>query len=198
MSLIDELKARSSNSCELCSSGTNLSLYEVGPSSSNVRGNEIYLCAKCIAQIDKKEDFNPAHWSCLTTAMWSEVPAVQVTAWRMLNRLRRESWAAEALDMMYLDDENLKWAKATGDHEDDGSVDLHRDANGHQLENGDSVVLVRSLDVKGSTVNARLGTVVKNIRLDPNDTDYIEGRIEGQAIMIKTMYVRKQNAQIIT
>ncbi|MBL7712512.1 MAG: PhnA domain-containing protein [Chitinophagaceae bacterium] len=198
MSLIDELKARSNNSCELCSSGTNLSLYEVGPSSSNVRGNEIYLCAKCIAQIDKKEDFNPAHWSCLTTAMWSEVPAVQVTAWRMLNRLRRESWAAEALDMMYLDDENLKWAKATGDHEDDGSVDLHRDANGHQLENGDSVVLVRSLDVKGSTVNARLGTVVKNIRLDPNDTDYIEGRIEGQAIMIKTMYVRKQNAQIIT
>jgi protein PhnA len=43
-----------------------------------------------------------------------------------------------------------------------------------------------------------LGTVVKNIRLDPNDTGYIEGRIEGQSIMIKTMYVRKQGAQIIT
>lgn len=198
MNLIDELKERSGNQCELCASTANLSVYEVGPSSSNVRGNEIYICAKCIAQIDKKEDFNPAHWSCLRTAMWSEVPPVQVTAWRLLNRLRTESWAAESLDMMYLDDENLKWAKATGDHEDDGSVDLHRDANGHQLENGDAVVLIKSLDVKGSTVNARLGTVVKNIRLDPNDTAYIEGRIEGQTIMIKTMYVRKQNAQIIT
>ncbi len=130
--------------------------------------------------------------------MWSEVPAVQVTAWRMLNRMRQESWAAEAIDMMYLDDENLAWAKATGDHEGDASVDLHKDCNGHQLENGDSVVLIKSLDVKGSTVNARLGTVVKNIKLDPNDTNYIEGRIEGQSIMIKTMYVRKQGATIIT
>ncbi|MOA64389.1 PhnA protein [compost metagenome] len=59
-------------------------------------------------------------------------------------------------------------------------------------------MLIKSLDVKGSTVNASLGTVVKNIKLDPNDTGYIEGKVEGQTIMIKTMYVRKQGAQIIT
>jgi len=198
MALIDDLKQRSNNQCELCASTSNLSVYEVGPTSSNIRGNEIYACAKCVAQIDKKEDFDPSHWSCLSTSMWSEVPAVQVTAWRMLNRLRHESWAAEAIDMMYFDDDTMTWAKATGDHESDASVDLHKDSNGHLLENGDSVVLIKSLDVKGSTVNARLGTVVKNIRLDPNDTGYIEGRIEGQSIMIKTMYVRKQGAQIIT
>ncbi|MCC6185642.1 MAG: PhnA domain-containing protein [Chitinophagaceae bacterium] len=198
MALIDDLKSRSGNKCELCESTSNLSVYEVGPSSGNVKGNEIFACAKCVAQIDKKEDFDPKHWDCLKTAMWSEVIPVQVVAWRILNRMRQEAWAAEAIDMMYFDDETMLWAKATGDHESDASVDLHKDSNGHILENGDSIVLIKSLDVKGSTVNARLGTVVKNIRLDPNDTGYVEGRIEGQSIMIKTMYVRKQGAQMIT
>lgn len=196
MKIEEELRQRSGNHCELCGSDTKLSVYEVGPTSANIKGNEIYLCPKCIAQIDKKEVLDSSHWSaCLTTAMWSEYIPVQVAAWRMLNRLRHESWAAESIDMMYLDDEMLAWAKAAGDHESDGEVDLHRDSNGHVLTHGDSVVLIKSLDVKGSTVNARLGTVIKNIRLDPNDTAYIEGRIEGQSIMIKTMYVRKQGAE---
>lgn len=67
--------------------------------------------------------------------MWSEYPAVQVLSWRKLNRLRHESWAAELLDLLYLSEEQLTWAKATGDHESDGSVNLHRDSNDHQLRN---------------------------------------------------------------
>lgn len=126
--------------------------------------------------------------------MWSEVTGVQVVAWRMLNRLRTESWAADLLDMLYLDDENLAWAKATGDHESDGSVDLHKDCNGAMLQQGDTVVLTKSLDVKGSTLNAKMGTVVKNIRLVPDNTDQIEGKIEGQVIVILTKYVRKQGS----
>ena len=126
--------------------------------------------------------------------MWSEIPGVRVTTWRMLNRLRAESWATEHLDMMYLDDGQLAWAKATGDHESDGTVDLHRDCNGAQLLSGDSVVLIKSLDVKGSTLNAKMGTVVRNIRLVPDNTKQIEGRIEGQQIVILTKYVRKQGA----
>ena len=86
------------------------------------------------------------------------------------------------------------WAKATGDHENDSTVELHRDSNGHVLQNGDSVVLIKSLDVKGSTLNAKMGTVVKNIRLVPDNTAQIEGRVEGQLIVILTQYVRKQNA----
>ncbi|MEK7225646.1 MAG: alkylphosphonate utilization protein, partial [Bacteroidota bacterium] len=140
----------------------------------------------------KKEEPDSAHWQCLTTSMWSEVPAVQVMAWRMLNRLRNESWAAEQLDLMYLDDEKLAWAKASGDHESDGSVDLHRDCYGAILQSGDNVVLTKSLDVKGSTVNARVGTVVRNIRLVPDNKEQIEGRIEGQQIVILTKYLRKQ------
>ena len=198
MKRIDQLKQRSGNKCELCEASANLSIYEVPPTASNISDNEILVCDKCLAQIEKKEELDSAHWQCLTTSMWSEAPAVQIVSWRMLNRLRHESWAAENLDMMYLDDEMLARAKATGDHESDGSVDLHRDSNGHVLENGDSVVLIKSLDVKGSTVNARLGTVVKNIRLDPNDTNYIEGKIDGQTIVILTKYLRKQGAQVIT
>ena len=126
--------------------------------------------------------------------MWSEVPCVQVVSWRMLNRLRHESWAMENLDMMYMDDERLAWAKATGDHENDGSVDLHKDSNGNVLQTGDTVVLTKSLDVKGSTLNAKMGTVVKNIRLVEDNTEQIEGKIEGQVIVILTKYVRKQSS----
>jgi protein PhnA len=124
--------------------------------------------------------------------MWSEVPGVQVIAWRMLNRLRNESWAADNLDMLYLDAEKLQWAKSTGDHENDGSVDLHKDANGNLLQQEIRLFLTKSLDVKGSTLNAKMGTVVKNIKLVENNTEQIEGKIEGQVIVILTKYVRKQ------
>jgi protein PhnA len=39
-----------------------------------------------------------------------------------------------------------------------------------------------------------MGTVVKNIRLVPDNTEQIEGKIEGQLIVILTKFVRKQNA----
>jgi protein PhnA len=72
-------------------------------------------------------------------------------------------------------------------------VSLHRDSNGHQLRNGDNVVLIKSLDVKGSTINAKMGTVVRNIRLVPDNVEQVEGRIEGQLIVILTKYLRKQH-----
>ena len=189
----DELLAkRSGNQCELCAATEQLKIYEVPPATGNM-DDAILVCPKCLAQIDKKEELDSVHWQqCLGTSMWSEVPAVQVMAWRMLNRLRNESWAAEQIDMMYLADDQLTWAKATGDHENDGSVDLHKDCYGAILQNGDNVVLTKSLDVKGSTVNAKVGTVIHNIRLVSSNTEQIEGRIEGQQIVILTKYLRKQ------
>jgi protein PhnA len=192
MKLETALLARSENKCELCGSADAIQLYEVQPQDNSSEENCLIACTKCVAQIEKKEELDNEHWKCLTSSMWSEVPSVQVTAWRMLNRLRTESWAADQLDMLYLDDEKLAWAKATGDHENDGSVDLHKDANGNILQQGDTVVLTKSLDVKGSTLNAKMGTVVKNIRLVENNTEQIEGKIEGQVIVILTKYVRKQ------
>ncbi|MBB5637716.1 protein PhnA [Pedobacter cryoconitis] len=193
MKLEEQLLKRSENKCELCESAENLTVYEVPPQSSSNDDNCIIICDKCLAQIEKKETLDNKHWGCLTTSMWSEVPGVQVVSWRMLNRLSNESWAADSLDMMYLDDERMAWAKAAGGLDNDtDTVEFHKDSLGALLQTGDTVVLTKSLDVKGSQLNAKMGTVVKNIRLVDNNTDQIEGKIEGQVIVILTKYVRKQ------
>jgi protein PhnA len=194
MKVEDIIAKRSEGKCELCKADTKLNLYEVEPVDSRYADNCIFICDTCLRQIEKNAELDSAHWKLLSETMWSEVPGIQVISWRMLNRLRHESWAMDNLDMMYLSDENLEWAKQTGDHENDGTVVLHRDCNGHQLFNGDSVVLIKSLDVKGSTITARVGTVVKNIKLVAQDTEQIEGRVDNQMIVILTKYVRKQGA----
>jgi protein PhnA len=189
---LSAIHERSGGACELCTATENLSVYEVPPANRTVGDAEVYLCDRCIRQLDKKEPLDSSHWQCLTSSMWSDVPAVQVLAWRLLQRLRTESWASNNLEILYLADDLLDWAKATGDQDSDGSVELHQDCNGNVLEDGDTVILTKTLDVKGSTLNARQGTVVKNIRLAPTDTGQIEGRVEGQLIVILTKYVRKQ------
>lgn len=191
MSVVSELIIRSNNQCELCSSTKNLGIYDVPPNPQQGIEDSIFVCEKCSAQLNKKEALDPFHWDCLTDAMWSEVPAVQVVAWRLLSRLSSESWAVDAKDMLYFDDETLAWAKATGDHENSSEIEFHKDSNGNLLQNGDSVVLIKSLDVKGSSLNAKLGTVVRNIRLVHDNTEQIEGKIEGQTIVILTKYLRK-------
>jgi protein PhnA len=194
MKLEEILLQRSDHKCELCKSADKIQLYEVPPQSGRSEENCIMVCDKCLAQIEKKAEADRSHWSCLSECMWSEIPGIQVVSWRMLNRFRNESWAMDNLDMMYLDDEKLAWAKATGEHENDATVDLHKDCNGNLLQTGDTVVLIKSLDVKGSTLNAKLGTVVKNIRIVEDNTEQIEGKIEGQVIVILTKYVRKQQS----
>ena len=194
MKLEEVVLKRSENKCELCGATAKLQVYEVLPQDRTTEENHIAICEKCKAQVDKKEELDSNHWKVLSDTMWSEVPGVQVVAWRMLNRLRNESWATDLLDMLYLDEEKMTWAKATGDHENDSTVDLHKDAYGVVLQNGDTVILTKSLDVKGSSLNAKLGTVVKNIRLVENNSEQIEGKIEGQVIVILTKYVRKQSS----
>ncbi|WP_432713233.1 PhnA domain-containing protein [Pedobacter sp.] len=193
MKIEEQLLQRSEKKCELCGSEDNLSVYGVPPHTNPTLEECVMVCGKCLAQIEKKESLDSKHWQCLTGSMWSEVPGVQVVSWRMLNRLRQESWAIDNLDMMYLDEATLAWAKATGDHENDSEVKFHMDCNNNVLENGDTVVLIKTLDVKGSSLSAKLGTVVKNIKLVDNNKEQIEGRIEGQLIVILTKYVRKQS-----
>ncbi|MGV8964484.1 MAG: alkylphosphonate utilization protein, partial [Candidatus Saccharimonadaceae bacterium] len=67
------------------------------------------------------------------------------------------------------------------------------DCNGTLLIAGDSISLIKDLDVKGSSLNAKMGTAVRNIRLDPNNSEFIEGKIDGQSIVILTKFVRKLN-----
>lgn len=193
MKLEEKLLKRSGNQCELCAVTGELKMYAVPPQDQSNEENTIMICSKCLAQLEKKEHLDSEHWKkALPVSMWSEVLPVHVVSWRMLNRLRNESWAAENIDMMYFDDETMAWAKATGDHENDSAVDLHQDAYGALLNDGDTVILTKSLDVKGTSLNAKVGTVIRNIRTVKDNTEQIEGKIEGQLIVILTKYVRKQ------
>jgi len=67
-----------------------------------------------------------------------------------------------------------------------------KDSNGTLLNDGDSVMLIRDLKVKGSSINLKRGTVMKNIRLtdDPEEIECREGRSE---IVLKTCYLKKAN-----
>lgn len=193
MKLDEQLKNRSGNHCELCTAAAPLTMYEVQPVKNIGADGYAHLCSVCIGQVDKKVPLDAQRWDILTSTMWSEYPAVQVLAWRLLNRLKSQSWAAEQLELMYLEENTLEWAKALGDADADASGDqFHQDSNGHLLQNGDSVVLTQTLDVKGSTIRAKVGTVVKNIRLVPDNHEQIEGKVEGQMIVILTKYLRKQ------
>lgn len=168
--------------------------YEVPPAGKGTADDTILVSEKALAQIEGREPLESEYWQKhLPSSMWSEIPAVQVTVWRLLNRLKNESWASDNLDMLYLDDETLAWAQSGGEVVETTETDLHKDSNGAVLENGDTVVLTKSLDVKGSSITARIGTVVKNIRLVADNTDQIEGKVEGQQIVILTKYVRKHN-----
>jgi len=148
------------------------------------------LCATCRQQLDDPEAMNPDHWRCLNDSMWSEVPAVQVLAWRALFRLRGEGWPQDLLDMMYLDEETLAWAKAAAAVFTADQV-VHKDANGAILEAGDTVTLIQDLKVKGAGLTAKRGTAVRRISLDPDNANYIEGKVDGQHIVILTQYVKK-------
>ena len=192
MKLENRVKERSAGVCELSGETGNLHFYEVQPTSGNEPERMIMISEKALAQIEKREEPDGKYWErILPTSMWSEVPGVQVVSWRMLNRFRNESWAADALDMLYLDDEMLEWAKASGDHVGDGNVELHKDANGNILQNGDTVTLIKDLDVKGSSINAKIGTAVRNIRLVHDNVEQIEGKVDGQLIVILTKFVKK-------
>ena len=92
---------------------------------------------------------------------------------------------------MYLEDATLQWAKATGEDLDESEKVIHRDVNGVILEVGDNVVLIKDLKVKGSSMVAKQGTAVRRISLDPENAEYIEGKVDGQQIVIITKYVKK-------
>lgn len=192
--LAQQLQERSGNKCELCETAGPLSLYEVQPQTGSTQDNCFMICDKCKAQVENTAELDAKHLGCLRTSIWSAVPGVQAVTWRLLNRLKGESWAADSLDSMYMDEETLLWAQAGAEYDDNKIEDIHKDCNGAPLQAGNTVVLIKSLDVKGSQLNAKMGTVVKNIRLVDNNTDQIEGKIEGQTIVILTKYVRKQGA----
>ncbi|MGC1204810.1 MAG: PhnA domain-containing protein [Flavobacteriaceae bacterium] len=191
MSVLQTLQERSHTTCELCTSTKDLKQYTIPPSLNENVANDVLVCKNCLDQIEGNEEMDANHWRCLNDSMWSEHVAVQIMAWRMLQRLRNEGWPKDLLVMMYLDDDALALARATGEHEDAANKIIHRDINGVILEAGDNVVLVKDLKVKGSSMVAKQGTPVRNIRLDHENAEYIEGKVGAQQIVIITKFVKK-------
>mgnify|MGYP001823784069 FL=1 len=189
MSIEDALKERSGNKCELCSAQVNLAVYHVPPVNNPTVGQSILVCNTCRQQIEKTETMDANHWRCLNDSMWTPVPAVQVMAWRMLNRIKAEGWPQDLLDMLYLEDDVKKWAMVEADPDSDSS-EATLDVNGNALNNGDSVTLIKDLVIKGANFTAKRGTLVKNISLT-SDTRQIEGRINGTRIVLRAAYMKK-------
>ena len=192
MRILKELSARSQDTCELCGASNELSAFEVAPIQNNGRVDDyVHVCSICVGQLENPASVDSNHWRCLNDSMWSEIPAVKVLAWRMLNRIKSEGWPQDLLEMLYLDEETLKWAKATGEGESDLEVEFHKDCNGVRILSGDTVVLIKDLTVKGGGFTAKRGTAVRNISLDHTNTAYIEGKVNGQTIVLITDYVKK-------
>ena len=191
MALERELIKRSGGACELCSSTENLQAYQVTPKAPGVIKEAIYACEVCRDQIENPEKMDANHWRCLNDSIWSEHTAVKVIAWRMLSRLKEEGWPQDLLDMLYLEEQELEWAKATGEGEDEEDKIIHRDSNGVIINAGDSVVLIKDLPVKGSSLVAKRGTAVRRVSLDHENAAYIEGKVEGQQVVIITKFVKK-------
>ncbi|KAB7674593.1 PhnA domain-containing protein [Plesiomonas shigelloides] len=191
MSIEQILQERSGSHCELCGSENNLSVYSVPHSASDDADHSVLLCDTCRNQIENPETADQAHWRCLNDSMWSQVPAVQVMAWRQLKNLSHEVWAQDLLDMLYLDEETLAWAEAgvtATSGNDDTAPTL--DSNGNVLQDGDSVTLIKDLVVKGANFTAKRGTMVKNISLTSNP-EHIEGRVNGVQIVLVANFLKK-------
>ena len=191
MSLLSSLLSRAQEKCELCSSASNLSLYEVPPAEKVDENTALVVCDTCKDQIENPEKIDQNHWRCLNESMWSEFRPVKVMAYRMLSQLNTEVWAQDLLEQIYLEEEDLEWAKAglPAEEEIDSSAPT-LDSNGTRLMEGDSVTLIKDLDVKGGGFTAKRGTLVRNITLT-NNPKHIEGKVNGIQIVLVAAFLKK-------
>jgi len=201
MSVENTLRARSQAKCEMCSAGGGLVVYDVKPNSGPSADTSVMVCGVCAAQIADPAAADAAHWRCLSDSMWSEVAAVQVVAYRMLKSFVGNSWAEGLVSQLYLDDETQKWADeglggigaggvAGKRAEADEGDAPPKDSNGAPLAQGDSVTLIKDLDVKGANFTAKRGTLVKNINLT-GDPKFVEGKVNGTTIVLVAAYLKK-------
>ncbi|QIZ76098.1 PhnA domain-containing protein [Ferrimonas lipolytica] len=192
MALLKALNERAGSKCELCAAENDLSVYDVPPSDGADSDKAVLVCATCASQIEDTDNMDSNHWRCLNDSMWSQVPAVQVMSFRQLKMLVKngESWAQDLLDMIYLEEQTQAWADLVVATVEAQQGEACYDELGVKLNGGDNVYLIKDLDVKGSSMVAKRGTTVRNISLT-NNPEHIEGRVNGQRIVIISKYVRK-------
>ncbi|MCJ8329492.1 MAG: PhnA domain-containing protein [Lentisphaeria bacterium] len=189
-----DLVRRCKSHCELCATNTSLHVYELTPLlESPSQERSVMICETCLNQLDDNSELDVNLWHCLNETAWTEVPVVQVLIWRLLTRLHEHVWARDLRDQLYLEDDVLSWANTgavtAGNQKGDTAT---VDSNGTILNEGDTVSLIKDLDVKGAGFSAKRGTIVKNIRITSNPA-HIEGRVNKTTIVLKTEFLKKSN-----
>jgi protein PhnA len=188
------LAKRCGKKCEICATPATDKLSLIGmllpPAPTETLANSIMVCPTCLAQIEDVETVDGNHLRCLNDAMWSPELPVQVQTFRLFDALikKGESWAQDLKDMMYFDDSTMEWAVSGIPEVDDTTPTI--DSNGVQLFAGDNVTVIKDLQVKGSSLVAKRGTVVRGISLMDNP-EHVEGRVEKQKIVLLSCYLKK-------
>lgn len=174
--------------CNLCNAANAQEGYTIEPTNPNFNC-EIEICSKC-----KEAIASPAAHSeylrFLTESIWSENSAIKVLSYKLLNDLREKSWAQDTLDIAYLEESEQEWADALLESNANEEEVVTRDSNGTQLATGDSVTIIKDLQVKGAGFTAKRGSVVKNIHLTSTPGE-IEGRVNGVKIVLLSKFLKK-------
>jgi protein PhnA len=184
MSINQKLKERSQNLCELCGTETPAHEYTVSPKKDDAIENQVAVCDTCLNAMD--DENSGFHWRCLEGSIWNPEPSVQALSYRLLTKFKTEDWAANLIGIVDIDDQIKDWALSAFE-----VAQIHKDAFGNELQNGDNVVLTQALNVKGTNFTASKGTVVKRIKLVHDNPEQIEGKINEQMIVILTKFVKK-------
>ncbi len=179
------LELRAGGKCELCGAEGELFAFTV----TGANSEDIALCSTCMDSVGEPL-LNANHWRCLGESIWSGVPAVQVASYRILKKLsdEGETWAGDILEIAYLEPEVLEWANEGLQSEE--NAEPTRDSNGTILNEGDSVTIIKDLEVKGTGFTAKQGTKVTNIHLT-NNPEQIEGRVNGVKIVLLSKFLKK-------
>lgn len=83
-----------------------------------------------------------------------------------------------------------EWPTAAQAEEGEGPANVIKDAHGTPLADGDSVILIKDLKVKGSSITLKKGTKVKHIRLVGGDHD-VDCKIDGMSMSLKSEFLKK-------
>ena len=101
MSLESDLTGRSGGVCELCGMENARTACDVPPEADGSAEMAVLLCRTCLKGVTGDIKDAP-HWRCLSEAVWSTYAPVQVTAYRLLQRLSEQHWARDVLESSIL------------------------------------------------------------------------------------------------
>lgn len=122
--------------------------------------------------------------------------------WRLFNVLKVSMSSFPAcpqcgLENTYPDGDNLvcadcgfEWPAQAAASEDDNDERIVKDSVGNVLSDGDAVVLIKDLKVKGSSTTLKQGTKIKSIRIVGGDHE-VDCKMDGGNFMLKACYLRK-------